>query len=67
MFKTLKEMKRKDDIAFKQFARHVDYQLKKVEENNDNKMQELNNQRKLKNKNKEQSPSWADAIKNGKF
>lgn len=67
MFKTLKEMKRKDDIAFKQFARHVDYQFKKVEEKNDNKMEKLNNQRKLKNKTKQQLPSWANAIKNGKF
>lgn len=67
MFKTLKEMKHKDDIEFKQFSNQVDYQLKKVEEKNDNKMKELNNQRKQKTKAKHQLPLWADAIKNGKF
>lgn len=67
MLKTLKKMKRKDDIEFKQFSNEVNYQLKKFEKENDEKMQSLNNQRKLQNKRKRQSSLWADAIKNGKF
>ena len=67
MFKTLKEMKRKDDIEFKEFSNEVNYQLKKFEKENDEKMQSLNNQRKLQNKRKHQSSLWAEAIKNGKF
>ncbi|MBF7028881.1 hypothetical protein [Staphylococcus kloosii] len=76
MFKTLKEMKRKDDIEFKEFSNEVNYQLKKFEKENDEKLQSLNNQRKLQslnnqrklqNKRKHQSSLWAEAIKNGKF
>lgn len=67
MFKALKEMKRKDDIQFEQFANQVNYQFKKIEEKNDGKMTELKNQRKLKAKTKQQLPLWAEAIKTGKF
>ncbi|MBO0378081.1 hypothetical protein [Staphylococcus warneri] len=67
MLKSLKEMKQKDDIEFKHFSNQVKYQFEKVEEKNDNKMKELKNQKKLNNKNKQQSSLWANAIKNGKF
>ena len=55
MFKTLKKMKIKDDIEFKQFSNEVDYCYRKFSEENDKRMKDLNNQRKLDNKNKQQS------------
>lgn len=67
MFKILKKMKIKDDIEFKQFSNEVDYCYRKFSEENDEIMKDLNKQRKLNNKNKQQSSLWANAIKNGKF
>ena len=67
MFKTLKEMKYQDDIEFKKFSNQVSYQFKKFEKANDNKMKELNNERKLNKKGKQQPSLWDNAIKNGKF
>ena len=45
-------MKIKDDIEFKQFSNEVDYCYRKFSEENDKRMKDLNNQRKLDNKNK---------------
>ena len=56
-------MKIKDDIEFKQFSNEVDYCYRKFSEENDKRMKDLNNQRKLDNKNKQQSSLWANAIK----
>ena len=56
-------MKIKDDIEFKQFSNEVDYCYRKFSEENDKRMKDLNNQRKLDNKNKRQSSLWANAIK----
>ena len=44
-------MKIKDDIEFKQFSNEVDYCYRKFSEENDKRMKDLNNQRKLDNKN----------------
>lgn len=67
MFKTLKKVKIKDDIEFKQFSNEVDYYYRRFSEKNGKRMKGLNNQRKLNAKNKQQSSLWANAIKSGKF
>lgn len=67
MFKILEKRKKHDDIKLKKIKDEMDYCYRKFSEENDKRMKDLNNQRKLNNKNKQQSSLWANAIKNSEF